>query len=54
VGCKVALEEVKEDGMEFTLTGLGQSGGKEETYDVVIIGGGLRASRRASTPAGAA
>jgi len=26
--------------MEFTLTGLGQSGGKEETYDVVIIGGG--------------
>jgi len=26
--------------MEFTLTGLGQKGGKEETYDVVIIGGG--------------
>ena len=26
--------------MEFTLTGLGQSGGKEEAYDVVIIGGG--------------
>jgi len=26
--------------MEFTLTGLGQSSGKEETYDVVIIGGG--------------
>jgi thioredoxin reductase (NADPH) len=36
----VALEEVKEDGMEFTLTGLVQKGGKEETYDVVIIGGG--------------
>jgi len=33
----VALEE---EDMEFTLTGLGQSGGKEETYDVVIIGGG--------------
>jgi thioredoxin reductase (NADPH) len=26
--------------MEFTLSGLGQKGGKEETYDVVIIGGG--------------
>jgi thioredoxin reductase (NADPH) len=36
----VALEEIKEDSMEFTLTGLGQKGGKEETYDVVIIGGG--------------
>ena len=40
--------------MGFSSAGKGQKGGKEEAYDVVIVGGGLRASRRASTLAGAA
>ena len=31
---------LKEEAMEFTLTGLSASGQKEEAYDVVIIGGG--------------